>query len=109
MSAEIHIGTQLLKPVPPSPAGSHRGGDGNRKSAAGVKGTAVRGVRRLLGMVFQDFQLFPHLTALQNVIEAPIHVLRLNRAAAIERGLDDMKEGRFATDEQVSAAFRRRG
>ncbi len=46
----------------------------------------VRQVRRLVGMVFQDFQLFPHLTALANVIEAPIHVLRLPRAAAIERG-----------------------
>lgn len=33
-------------------------------------------VRRLLGMIFQDFQLFPHLTALQNVMEAPIQVLR---------------------------------
>jgi predicted transcriptional regulator len=29
--------------------------------------------------------------------------------AAIERGLDDMRHGRFATEQQVSAAFRRRG
>ncbi len=34
-------------------------------------------VRRMVGMIFQDFQLFPHLTALQNVMEAPRHVLRL--------------------------------
>lgn len=44
-------------------------------------------VRRLLGMIFQDFQLFPHLTALQNVIEAPVQVLRQTPAAARERGL----------------------
>jgi polar amino acid transport system ATP-binding protein len=43
-------------------------------------------VRRLFGMVFQDFQLFPHLTALQNVIEAPLRVLRRPRAKAVERG-----------------------
>src|SRR5437870_689509 len=32
---------------------------------------ALAQVRRLLGMIFQDFQLFPHLTALGNVTEAP--------------------------------------
>jgi polar amino acid transport system ATP-binding protein len=48
---------------------------------------AARPVRRLVGMVFQDFQLFPHLTALGNVIEAPVHVLGMERRAAVERGL----------------------
>jgi polar amino acid transport system ATP-binding protein len=43
---------------------------------------AVRQVRRLLGMIFQDFQLFPHLTALGNVVEAPRHVLGLSAAQA---------------------------
>lgn len=43
-------------------------------------------VQRQLGMVFQDFQLFPHLTALENVIEAPRIVLGLTRAAAVEEG-----------------------
>ncbi len=38
-----------------------------------------------VGMVFQSFNLFPHRTAIQNVMEAPIHVLRLSRAAAEER------------------------
>jgi polar amino acid transport system ATP-binding protein len=38
-------------------------------------------------MIFQDFQLFPHLTALQNVIEAPIQVLHRSPAEARERGM----------------------
>ncbi len=38
-----------------------------------------------VGMVFQSFNLFPHRTAIQNVMEAPIHVLRLSRAEAKER------------------------
>ncbi len=38
--------------------------------------------RRNIGMVFQRFNLFPHLTALQNVMEAPVHVLGRNRAQA---------------------------
>ena len=42
-------------------------------------------VRRLFGMIFQDFQLFPHMTALQNVMEAPLQVLKLPKAVASER------------------------
>jgi len=42
-------------------------------------------IRRLFGMVFQDFQLFPHLTALENIIEAPVRVLDLPRPQAVER------------------------
>jgi polar amino acid transport system ATP-binding protein len=38
-----------------------------------------------VGMVFQSFNLFPHRTALENVIEAPIHVLGLSLAVAEER------------------------
>jgi polar amino acid transport system ATP-binding protein len=42
--------------------------------------------RRDIGMVFQRFNLFPHMTALDNVIEAPVHVKRVNKKQAIERG-----------------------
>jgi len=41
--------------------------------------------RRDVGMVFQHFNLFPHRTALANVIEAPIHVKKLSRAKAVAR------------------------
>jgi ABC-type polar amino acid transport system ATPase subunit len=48
----------------------------------------VEAVRAQIGMVFQSFNLFPHLTALGNVIEAPIYVLRESAAGARARGLD---------------------
>ncbi|MBF2712670.1 amino acid ABC transporter ATP-binding protein [Agrobacterium vitis] len=44
-------------------------------------------IRRNVGMVFQRFNLFPHLTALQNIIEAPVHVLKQTKREATERGL----------------------
>ena len=43
-------------------------------------------LRSRLAMVFQHFNLWSHMTALENVIEAPIHVLGLGKAEAIERG-----------------------
>lgn len=47
----------------------------------------IEAVRAQIGMVFQAFNLFPHLTALGNVIEAPVHVLREPVAEARARGL----------------------
>jgi len=41
--------------------------------------------RSEIGMVFQRFNLFPHLTALENAIEAPIRVKKEGRTVAIER------------------------
>jgi ABC-type polar amino acid transport system ATPase subunit len=46
---------------------------------------ALRAVRTRVGMVFQSFHLFPHLTALQNIMEAPRRVLGLSASAAAER------------------------
>jgi polar amino acid transport system ATP-binding protein len=44
--------------------------------------------RRDIGMVFQHFNLFPHRTALENIIEAPLHVKRVKKADAAARGKD---------------------
>ena len=46
----------------------------------------IREMRAQVGMVFQHFNLFPHLTALQNVIEAPVHVRGTPLAEAIRQG-----------------------
>jgi polar amino acid transport system ATP-binding protein len=45
----------------------------------------MRATRRHVGMVFQQFNLFPHMSALENVIEAPIRVLRMDKEEARER------------------------
>jgi polar amino acid transport system ATP-binding protein len=51
-----------------------------------LKDSEVCKRRAEIGMVFQRFNLFPHLTALQNVIEAPIRVKKESKKAAIEHG-----------------------
>ena len=48
----------------------------------------LRRVRGKIGMVFQHFNLFPHMTALENCMEAPVYVLGLSKAAARERALE---------------------
>ena len=48
----------------------------------------LRERRSKIGMVFQQFNLFPHMTALQNCIEAPMQVLGLSRDTAEERALE---------------------
>ncbi|MDB9831758.1 ectoine/hydroxyectoine ABC transporter ATP-binding protein EhuA [Candidatus Pelagibacter sp.] len=47
----------------------------------------LRKRRSKIGMVFQQFNLFPHMTALQNCIEAPIEVLGMKKEDAEERAL----------------------
>lgn len=45
----------------------------------------IERIRVGLGMVFQSFNLWPHRTVLENVIEAPVHVLRKSRKESIEK------------------------
>jgi polar amino acid transport system ATP-binding protein len=47
-----------------------------------VKEQAMRAARAHIGMVFQQFNLFPHMTALENVMEAPVHVLKMPKNEA---------------------------
>jgi len=47
-----------------------------------------RHVRTKIGMVFQSFNLFPHMTALENCVEAPMRSLGLSRREAVERATD---------------------
>ena len=48
----------------------------------------LRERRSKIGMVFQQFNLFPHMTALQNCIEAPIEVLGMKKDEAEKRALE---------------------
>ena len=45
----------------------------------------VERLRARLGMVFQSFNLWSHMTVIENVIEAPVHVLKIPKAEAIEQ------------------------
>lgn len=47
----------------------------------------LRKVRGNIGMVFQQYNLFPHMTIMKNCIEAPIHVLGLSKDEAKERAV----------------------
>ena len=47
----------------------------------------LRHLRMQLGMVFQNFNLWQHMSVLQNVMEAPLRVLRLSKVEAVERAL----------------------
>ncbi|MFU0570654.1 amino acid ABC transporter ATP-binding protein [Gardnerella vaginalis] len=47
--------------------------------------------RAKLGMVFQRFNLFPHMTALENVMEAPVHVGHVNKGEARHLAIEELK------------------
>ncbi|HEV3030477.1 MAG TPA: ATP-binding cassette domain-containing protein [Polyangia bacterium] len=63
-------------------AGTVRVGDDAFGPGAPDYGRAVARVRRRIGFVFQSWELFPHLTVLENVVEAPVHVARRAPEAA---------------------------
>ncbi len=85
--------------------------DGHSQSAEW--GRLQREICRRVGMVFQTFNLFPHRTALENVMEGPIYVLGLPAAQAEDRGrrlLDrvGMSERLHALPRQLSGGQQQR-
>ena len=73
-AGRIVVGGEELKLTPDK--------DGSLKAAHAQQ---LQRHRASVAMVFQHFNLWAHMTALDNVIEAPMHVLGLSRAEAIER------------------------
>jgi polar amino acid transport system ATP-binding protein len=73
------------------PTRGHIEFDGQRldedKDVYRIREKNLRKLRRQIGMVFQQFNLFPHMTALENVMEGPRQVLGLSRGDARERAL----------------------
>ena len=74
-SGEVYVNGELLKMKR----------DKNGKLIP-VEKNQVDRIRSKLGMVFQSFNLWSHMTVLQNVIEAPIHVQRVNKELAKKNG-----------------------
>ncbi|MGZ3476140.1 MAG: amino acid ABC transporter ATP-binding protein, partial [Polyangiales bacterium] len=68
-------------------AGHIRVGEETLRPTADVREARLQATvaRRTVGMIFQDFQLFPHMTALENVAEAPIHVRGMKPNEALDR------------------------
>nr|WP_253266422.1 ectoine/hydroxyectoine ABC transporter ATP-binding protein EhuA [Streptomyces sp. 6-11-2] len=77
----IHVDGEPLSHMP-GPGGTLRPADEKH----------LRRIRRKIGMVFQQFNLFPNMRVLQNITEAPVNVLGLGREEAEERarGLLDL-------------------
>ncbi|MFD1554668.1 ABC transporter ATP-binding protein [Paraburkholderia silviterrae] len=65
----------------------------------------VERIRTRLGMVFQSFNLWPHRTVLENIIEMPVHVLREPRAEAIARAEQLLERVGLADKRHVYPAF----
>jgi octopine/nopaline transport system ATP-binding protein len=59
-----------------------------RPGAAGPSPRSLSAVRAKIGMVFQSYNLWPHMTVLENVIEAPMRVRRLSRRDSVVEAED---------------------
>lgn len=54
----------------------------------GISKKEILEVRRETEMVFQNYNLFPHLTVLKNIIEGPVHVLKEDKESATKRAYE---------------------
>lgn len=87
-------------------AGSVRVGDeflwkGNADRTTAAEDRTTASVRRRIGMVFQQFNLFPHMTVLANVAAAPIKVLGKSKDAAYAQARDLL--GKVGLSDKVDA------
>ena len=71
-------------------AGHSFAGENDLGAVAYETGAKGREILSHMGMVFQQFNLFPHMTVLENLIEAPILVKKEARTAAVERARQDV-------------------
>ncbi len=90
----------------------------NNGELEAVQPDQLRRLRTKLAMVFQNFNLWAHLTVLENIIEAPIHVLGVPKAQAIEsarrylervglRGVEDRYPAHMSGGQQQRVAIAR--
>lgn len=57
-----------------------------------ANGTVLRDIRLKIGLVFQNFNLFPHMTVLRNITEAPMCVLNMPKAQAQEKAMELLRK-----------------
>ena len=80
-SGEIHVGEEHIRIVK------------NRKNETmPADRRQVDRVRTRLGMVFQHFNLWSHMTVIENIIEAPVHVLRQPKKESREKAMADLEK-----------------
>lgn len=70
--------------------------------AVGDSARDVNAMRQRVGFVFQQFNLFPHLTVLENICLAPVHLLKLSKEQAQERAMALLK--RVGLEEKAHAS-----
>lgn len=75
-SGNIYVGNELIKLK-----------TNRRGNVVAADRKQVDRIRTKLGMVFQHFNLWSHMTVLENVIEAPVHVLKKSKKHAVEQAM----------------------
>ena len=73
----------------------------NRQQPGAYDHESIRKVRLKVGMVFQQFNLFPHMNVLENIIEAPMRVLGVGKADAIDGAVSLLR--RINLEEKVGS------